>query len=223
MKCEVINQDGSTADGFVGYMDRQRSKSWEQFVEKKVEKKKPMVEEVITSRKENAVIERLNVNMDSDNDGDGHESDEEGGPGSKEVQKVLTYAEHQKIKLDRLFEKCKDGRAVFIPEMPSKIPERDVNQVRIQFIYPLILIYWSQILILLTRYGRHNTTSWEAVRELAAENFIHSESLGGGSTPGRASSSTGTSGTRRTWNGRTRLSLRKRLRRPRLPRRGQRD
>jgi len=130
VKCEVINQDGSTADGFVGYMDRQRSKSWEQFVEKKVEKKKPMVEEVITSRKENAVIERLNVNMDSDNDGDGHESDEEGGPGSKEVQKVLTYAEHQKIKLDRLFEKCKDGRAVFIPEMPSKIPERDVNQVR---------------------------------------------------------------------------------------------
>merc|ERR1711974_236375 len=74
--------------------------------------------------------ERLNVNMDSDNDGDGHESDEEGGPGSKEVQKVLTYAEHQKIKLDRLFDKCKDGRAVFIPEMPSKIPERDVNQVR---------------------------------------------------------------------------------------------
>ena len=133
MKCEVINQDGSTADGFVGYMDRQRSKSWEQFVEKKVEKKKPMVEEVITSRKENAVIERLNVNMDSDNDGDGHESDEEGGPGSKEVQKVLTYAEHQKIKLDRLFEKCKDGRAVFIPEMPSKIPERDVNQVSIPF------------------------------------------------------------------------------------------
>merc|ERR1719430_782510 len=89
-----------------------------------------MVEDVITSRKENAVIERLNVNMDSDNDGDGHESDEEGGPGSKEVKKVLTYAEHQKIKLDRLFEKCKDGRAVFIPEMPSKIPERDVNQVR---------------------------------------------------------------------------------------------
>merc|ERR1719510_79752 len=44
--------------------------------------------------------------------------------------KVLTYAEHQKIKLDRLFDKCKDGRAVFIPEMPSKIPERDVNQVR---------------------------------------------------------------------------------------------
>merc|ERR1712228_1044872 len=71
-----------------------------------------------------------NVNMDSDNDGDGHESDEEGGPGSKEVKKVLTYAEHQKIKLDRLFDKCKDGRAVFIPEMPSKIPERDVNQVR---------------------------------------------------------------------------------------------
>merc|ERR1712192_211704 len=60
----------------------------------------------------------------------GHESDEEGGPGSKEVKKVLTYAEHQKIKLDRLFDKCKDGRAVFIPEMPSKIPERDVNQVR---------------------------------------------------------------------------------------------
>merc|ERR1719341_2205980 len=89
-----------------------------------------MVEDVITSRKENAVIERLNVNMDSDNDGDGHESDEEGGPGSKEVKKVLTYAEHQKIKLDRLFDKCKDGRAVFIPEMPSKIPERDVNQVR---------------------------------------------------------------------------------------------
>merc|ERR1711953_126902 len=54
----------------------------------------------------------------------------EGGPGTKEVKKVLTYAEHQKIKLDRLFEKCKDGRAVFIPEMPSKIPERDVNQVR---------------------------------------------------------------------------------------------
>merc|ERR1719430_22656 len=130
VKCEVINQDGSTADGFVGYMDRQRSRTWEQFVEKKVEKKQPMVEDVITSRKENAVIERLNVNMDSDNDGDGHESDEEGGPGSKEVKKVLTYAEHQKIKLDRLFEKCKDGRAVFIPEMPSKIPERDVNQVR---------------------------------------------------------------------------------------------
>jgi len=130
VKCEVINQDGSTADGFVGYMDRQRSRTWEQFVEKKVEKKQPMVEDVITSRKENAVIERLNVNMDSDNDGDGHESDEEGGPGSKEVKKVLTYAEHQKIKLDRLFDKCKDGRAVFIPEMPSKIPERDVNQVR---------------------------------------------------------------------------------------------
>jgi len=130
VKCEVINQDGSTADGFVGYMDRQRSKSWEQFVEKKVEKKQSLVEDVVTSRKENAVIERLNVNMDSDNDGDGHESDEEGGPGSKEVKKVLTYAEHQKIKLDRLFDKCKDGRAVFIPEMPSKIPERDVNQVR---------------------------------------------------------------------------------------------
>lgn len=130
VKCEVINQDGSTADGFVGYMDRQKSKTWEQFVEKKVEKKQPMVEDVVTSRKENAVIERLNVNMDSDNDGDGHESDEEGGPGSKEVKKVLTYAEHQKIKLDRLFDKCKDGRAVFIPEMPSKIPERDVNQVR---------------------------------------------------------------------------------------------
>jgi len=130
VKCEVINQDGSTADGFVGYMDRQKSKTWEQFVEKKVEKKQAMVEDVVTSRKENAVIERLNVNMDSDNDGDGHESDEEGGPGSKEVKKVLTYAEHQKIKLDRLFDKCKDGRAVFIPEMPSKIPERDVNQVR---------------------------------------------------------------------------------------------
>ena len=56
-----------------------------------------------------------------------------GGPGSKEVKKVLTYAEHQKIKLDRLFDKCKDGRAVFIPEMPSKIPERDVNQVRRPF------------------------------------------------------------------------------------------
>ena len=132
VKCEVINQDGSTADGFVGYMDRQRSRTWEQFVEKKVEKKQAMVEDVVTSRKENAVIERLNVNMDSDNDGDGHESDEEGGPGSKEVKKVLTYAEHQKIKLDRLFDKCKDGRAVFIPEMPSKIPERDVNQVRRQ-------------------------------------------------------------------------------------------
>jgi len=130
VKCEVINQDGSTADGFVGYMDRQKSKTWEQFVEKKVEKNQPMVEDIVTSRKENAVIERLNVNMDSDNDGDGHESDEEGGPGSKEVKKVLTYAEHQKIKLDRLFDKCKDGRAVFIPEMPSKIPERDVNQVR---------------------------------------------------------------------------------------------
>merc|ERR1712156_1089973 len=83
-----------------------------------------------TSKKENAVIERLNVNMDSDNDGDGHDSDEEGGPGTKEVKQVLSYAEHQKIKLDRLFEKCKDGRAVFIPEMGSKIPERDVNQVR---------------------------------------------------------------------------------------------
>jgi len=129
IKCEVVNPDGSTADGFVGYMDRQRSKSWEQFIEGGVEKKQVVVEDV-TSRKENAVIERLNVNMDSDNDGDGHESDEEGGPGSKEVKKVLTYAEHQKIKLDRLFDKCKDGRAVFIPEMPSKIPERDVNQVR---------------------------------------------------------------------------------------------
>ena len=125
----MVNPDGSTADGFVGYMDRQRSKSWEQFIEGGVEKKQVVVEDV-TSRKENAVIERLNVNMDSDNDGDGHESDEEGGPGSKEVKKVLTYAEHQKIKLDRLFDKCKDGRAVFIPEMPSKIPERDVNQVR---------------------------------------------------------------------------------------------
>ena len=134
MKCEVINQNGSTADGFVGYMDRQRSTAWDEFVEGGVEKKKPMVmEEITTSRKENAVIERLNVNMDSDNDGDGHESDEEGGPGSKEVKKVLTYAEHQKIKLDRLFDKCKDGRAVFIPEMPSKIPERDVNQVRRPF------------------------------------------------------------------------------------------
>ena len=62
--------------------------------------------------------------MDSDNDGDGHDSDEEGGPGTKEVKQVLSYAEHQKIKLDRLFEKCKDGRAVFIPEMPSKIPSK---------------------------------------------------------------------------------------------------
>merc|ERR1719494_465512 len=131
IKCEVINPDGSTADGFVGYMDKQRSTSWDNFVEGKGEKKKPTVmEEVVTSKKENAVIERLNVNMDSDNDGDGHDSDEEGGPGSKEVKQVLSYAEHQKIKLDRLFEKCKDGRAVFIPEMPSKIPEGDVNQVR---------------------------------------------------------------------------------------------
>ena len=95
------------------------------------------MEEVVTSKKENAVIERLNVNMDSDNDGDGHDSDEEGGPGTKEVKQVLSYAEHQKIKLDRLFEKCKDGRAVFIPEMPSKIPERDVNQVRPSQYYPL--------------------------------------------------------------------------------------
>ena len=127
----MINPDGSTADGFVGYMDKQRSTSWDNFVEGKGRKKKPTImEEVVTSKKENAVIERLNVNMDSDNDGDGHDSDEEGGPGSKEVKQVLSYAEHQKIKLDRLFEKCKDGRAVFIPEMPSKIPERDVNQVR---------------------------------------------------------------------------------------------
>ena len=141
IKCEVVNPDGSTADGFVGYMDRQRSKSWEQFIEGGVEKKQVVVEDV-TSRKENAVIERLNVNMDSDNDGDGHESDEEGGPGSKEVKKVLTYAEHQKIKLDRLFDKCKDGRAVFIPEMPSKIPERDVNQVRdYKPLIPVILIF----------------------------------------------------------------------------------
>ena len=127
----MINPDGSTADGFVGYMDKQRSTSWDNFVEGKGKKKKPTImEEVVTSKKENAVIERLNVNMDSDNDGDGHDSDEEGGPGTKEVKQVLSHAEHQKIKLDRLFEKCKDGRAVFIPEMPSKIPERDVNQVR---------------------------------------------------------------------------------------------
>ena len=220
----MINQDGSTADGFVGYMDRQRSKTWEQFVEGEVEKKQPMVEEITTSRKENAVIERLNVNMDSDNDGDGHESDEEGGPGSKEVKKVLTYAEHQKIKLDRLFDKCKDGRAVFIPEMPSKIPERDVNQVRGQFyMYPFShLDICSQTVILFLRYGRPNTTLWAAAQALAVENFIHSESLGGGSMPGRASLSTGTSGTRRTLSGKTRSSLRYRSRRRRLPRRGQR-
>ena len=151
MKCEVINQDGSTADGFVGYMDRQRSKSWEQFVEKKVEKKQSLVEDVVTSRKENAVIERLNVNMDSDNDGDGHESDEEGGPGSKEVKKVLTYAEHQKIKLDRLFDKCKDGRAVFIPEMPSKIPERDVNQVK-----KIILLFFDFFIVDQVRETQYN-------------------------------------------------------------------
>ena len=216
IKCEVVNPDGSTADGFVGYMDRQRSKSWEQFIEGGVEKKQVVVEDV-TSRKENAVIERLNVNMDSDNDGDGHESDEEGGPGSKEVKKVLTYAEHQKIKLDRLFDKCKDGRAVFIPEMPSKIPERDVNQVRdYKPLIPVILIFFI-------RCGRPNTTLWEAARAQAVENFIPSENLGGGSTQGRAFSNIGRSGIGKTWSGRTRGSRRRRWRRRRLRRRGQRD
>ena len=33
IKCEVINPDGSTADGFVGYMDKQRSTSWDNFVD----------------------------------------------------------------------------------------------------------------------------------------------------------------------------------------------
>merc|ERR1719228_1592474 len=74
------------------------------------------------------MIQRLNVGReDSD---EGSEEEEEDGPGSKDVVKVLTFADHQRIKLERLFEKCADGRPVHIPELPSKVPERDVNQAR---------------------------------------------------------------------------------------------
>jgi len=89
-----------------------------------------------TSRPSNKAIERMNSDMCSDNEEDERPSDEEGkGPGTAEVKKLLSYAEHQKIKLDRLFDKCKDeeggvqGKPVYMAVMPSKIPERDVNQV----------------------------------------------------------------------------------------------
>jgi len=138
VKCETYDpSSGATADGHVGYLDKKRAKGWDDFVDKKTSGKADEKQvEMVTSRRENAVIERMNVNMNSDNEEDERPSDEEGGPGTAEVKKLLSYAEHQRIKLDRLFEKCKDeeggvqGRPAFIAVMPSKMPERDVNQVR---------------------------------------------------------------------------------------------
>jgi len=139
VKCETYDATtGATADGHVGYLDRRRAPGWDDFVDKKTPGKvEERQVEMVTSRRENAVIERMNVNMNSDNEENEEKSDDEGkGPGTAVPIKLLSYAEHQKIKLDRLFDKCKDeeggvqGKPVYMAVMPSKIPERDVNVVR---------------------------------------------------------------------------------------------
>ena len=138
-KVEVIDPNtGATSSGHIGYMDKKRDTKWDNFVggttpksaDNFVQKKYDKKGNLITSQSSNAAIERLNVGRLSDEE-EGEDSDDEGkGPGTKDVVKVMNFADHQRIKLERLFDKCKDGREVFIPVMPSKIPERDVNQVR---------------------------------------------------------------------------------------------
>jgi len=135
-KVEVVDREtGATAGGHISYMDKKKDPRWDQFVEslENKDKTKPNAQvdvEPRTSRQENVMIQKLNVGREgSDEDSDG-ESEDDGGPGTKDVVKVLSFADHQRIKLERLFEKCADGRPVHIPDLPSKVPERDVNQAR---------------------------------------------------------------------------------------------